>query len=531
MSKKGGEESQNSPQLLLLAISELTPTPTLYKQENLSSSASRGRMLSSYLQAEQRVRDDYAKTLQAGLVRPASSVVASLNFVLLIGWLFVSPSLSEACFQRSRLPFFLCISYISAWNLLYTRSIGVVGSIGVGLNSALCVVLAVNFILLHDPRTFKRLVLRPVPGPSGTDGRTQLAGRVGTYDGQGPERLLAWEPMPGNLWRRLFWILDLITSLRGVHWSWSSSASPPAIFCLNEACSNRTASAARNVSRFIIDYLLIDLLKCLMIADPYFLGYSTKAPPPHLSAYLTSPWGQYTYRLLLSTAGMYTAVDLEFASAALLQVNVLGPVMLGLNALPLTFPPIWGSPSAILCKGLRGFWGESWHQFFRMHFVSIGDAAADLLLKDERRSPRKYQSPDNKPLDGLKSSKARHVIRTVAVFLFSGLLHACASYTLLGPTKPFATFLFFALQPLGMAIQSACSKLFTSSYLSMLPDRWTTVIRQASNAGFTILWLWGTAGMFFDDMASGGMWLLDPIPVSFIRGLGLSKDDKRFWCW
>ncbi|OAP62410.1 hypothetical protein AYL99_04613 [Fonsecaea erecta] len=488
-------------------------------------------MVSSYAEAEQRVHDAYVKALHGGTVKPASSVVASLNFALLIGWLFVSPSISELCFRRCRLPVFLCISYASIWNLLYTRSIGVVGSIGVGLNSVLCVVLAVNFILLHDPRTFKRLVLRSDGGPSGADTSTELAQGLDACDGQGRKQLLAWEHMPGNPWRRLLWILDLITSFRTVHWSWSSSASPPDARWLNNDSSYRTASAGRNLSRFLVDYFLIDLLKCIMIADPYFVGYSTKQPPPYLSPYLTSSGALYTYRLLLSTAGMYLAVDLEYSTAALVQVNFLGPGILGLNALPFAFPPIWGNPSAILRKGLRGFWGQCWHQFFRMHFVSIGDAMANILLRNEHWNPCNYGSPDRKPRQDLKPSRARHVVRIVTVFLLSGILHACASYTLLGPAKPVATFLFFALQPLGMAIQHACSRLFAGSYLPSLPDRWTAMIRQAANAGFTLLWLWGTGGMFFDDMAKGGMWLLEPIPVSFIRGLGLSNYDKRFWCW
>ncbi|OQU97132.1 hypothetical protein CLAIMM_03117 [Cladophialophora immunda] len=488
-------------------------------------------MFYSYAQAEQRVHDDYVAALQAGAVTSASSVVASLNFVLLIGWLFVSPSISELSFQRCRLPVFLCICYVSLWNLLYSRSIGVVGSIGVGLNAALCTVLTVNFVLLHDPRTFTRLILRPAEGPSKTDGCTALTQKLASHDGQGPEQLLVWEPMPENLWRRLFWVLDLVTSVRGVHWSWGPSASPPEVLRSNKVHSNRTRSKAGNVVPFLIDYFIIDLLKAIMIADPYFIGFPAQGPPPHLSPYITSSWALHTYRLLLGTAGMYTAVDLEFSFAALLQVNILGPGILGLNASPSTFPRIWGSPSAILHKGLRGFWGETWHQFFRMHFVSIGDAVADVLLGDERPGSSACRGPDKKPSGHQKPPGARHIVRIVTVFLLSGILHAWASYTLLGRTKPVRTFLFFALQPLGMAIQSACSAILGRSFLSCLPSGWATLVRQASNVAFTFLWLWGTGGLFFDDMARGGMWLLDPIPVSFIRGLGLSKDDKRFWCW
>jgi Membrane bound O-acyl transferase family len=337
--------------------------------------------------------------------------------------------------------------------------------------------------------------------------------------------------MPKLIWRRLFWVLDLITGVRGVHWSWNPSPSPPYHPSLSNACSGRTASFSRNGSHFLIDYFLIDLIKCLMVADPYFIGYPSPRPPPHIAPYITSPLALYFYRMLLAVAGAYIAIDLVFAFAVLLQVNVLGPNVLGLNASPVMFPPLWGSPRAVLRKGLRGFWGETWHQMFRMHFESIGDAVAECLLRKHDPGSWGCRSVDKRQGGYLKLSGARVVIRVVTVFLLSGALHACASYTLLGPTRPWAPFLFFALQPLGMAIQSACSQHFVRSYLSDSPGYWRTLLRQGSNFGFTILWLWACSGIFMDDMTSGGIWLFEPIPLSLIRGLEFSKEDKRFWCW
>lgn len=327
------------------------------------------------------MQNDYLSALQAGAVTPVSSVLGSLNFILLISWLLVCPSVSERTFQWSRLPVSIGIAYLSLWNLLYTRSIGVVGSIGVGLNSALCTLLAVNFVLLHDPRAFKRLILQPATEALTAKAQIDLKRDANEDDERDPKFILTWEPMPKLIWRRLFWVLDLITSLRGVHWSWSPSPTNPQYHpSLSNVCLGGTPSFSRNGSRLLIHYFLIDLIKCLMIADPYFVDYPSPRPPPHIAPYITSPLALYSYRMLLAAAGVYIAIDLIFAFAVLLQVNVLGPGVLGLNGSPATFPPLWRSPRAVFSKGLRGFWGETWHQMFRLHFGSIGDAISDLLL-------------------------------------------------------------------------------------------------------------------------------------------------------
>jgi hypothetical protein len=470
----------------------------------------------SYAQAEQEVRAQYLALRQTGTVIPANSGVDSLNLVLLLGWLLACPLMTDSSFRRSRMPVFGGIVTSSIWNLCHVRSIGVVGSIGVGLNSALFTILAINFVLLYDPRNFKRLVLRPTGQTTETTEPADLK-RGHIHDTQDSIVPLAWEPMPRSPPRRLFWILDLVTSMRGVNWSWNPSPSPSYPQSLRVARSNRSATFVRTFSRFLVDYFFIDLVKCLMIADPYFLGSTTQELTPRLSTFVTSPLALYSYRLVLGMVGAYLAIDLQYTSATLIQVNILGSSVLGLNASPVLFPPLWGSPRAVLRKGLRGFWGETWHQIFRMHFVSIGDAFADGLL------PRAHTKSS-------KSSSARRWIRAVVVFLISGVLHACASYTLLGPTRPWRSFLFFALQPVGLATQSLCSQLYRGSSLERMLGSARIAVRQASNLAFTILWLWATGGMLLEDLSSGGMWMFEPVPFSVLRGFGFSE-DKRVWCW
>jgi hypothetical protein len=468
----------------------------------------------SYSEAEKRVQNDYLLAVEAGAVTPALSLLGSLNFVILIIWLMVCGSVSDSIFQRSRLPVFVFIACISLWNLLYTRSIGVLGSISVGLNSVLCTITALNYILLHDPRSFRRIVLSPI------DKRKEPSGPQDTHN-HDSKLTVTWESMPQSIPRRIFWVLDLLSGFRGVHWVWNSKPLPPFLPALSNPSSKGTI-LLRNAFHFIIDYLLIDLAKCLMIADPFFINYPGNQSTTHITPYITSSLGLYTYRMLLCAAGVFIAVDLISTFTMLLQVNILGPEIIGLNAFPILFPPIWGSPRAVLIKGLRGFWGETWHQMFRKQFTSVGDAITDAVLRTTQQNiqPQKTSKVQN----GLE---ARTLIRTLTVFLLAGILHAAASYTLLGPTRPWASFAFFALQPLGIAIQSTCSWFFVFDRTS----HWKVIFRQISNLIFTMLWLWTTSGLLLNDLTSGGMWIFEPIPVSFIRGLGFSKKDQRWWCW
>ena len=283
--------------------------------------------------AEQSFQTDNGTLPRDAVTTPAASLMSSLNLLLLIGWLLAFPSLSNLRFQQSRLIVFWCIVFISIWNILFTRCAGSIESINVGLNAGFGTILAVNFMLLHDPRCFKRLVLQP-RGPKSTQ----------NDDDRNLGSLVTWEPAPKLLWRRLFWVLDLITSFRAVHWSWESSLSPSHSPLLSKAylASRHKSTLYRNVCRFVTAYIVIDTVKCLMIVDPYFNGFPTETAPPYLAPYITSSTALYTYRTLLAAAGVFIAVEVEYALAVLVQVNILGPKLIGLNASPAAFCKHWG---------------------------------------------------------------------------------------------------------------------------------------------------------------------------------------------
>jgi hypothetical protein len=451
----------------------------------------------------------------------------STGFIVLILWTLVAPSLSASTFEWSRLPTFLCIAVVALWNVFFLRSSNVLESITIGLNATLSTIFAANFIILYDIRSVQRLVLQKTePSHSAVNQGAQNKDHSTTD----AKSILTWESIPKASPYRVFWVFDLLTSLRGTHWAWSSieTSSRYAILSKAYSASRHERKLAKTICRFVIDYLVLDFTKCVMLSDPFFNGISTDASPPHLSHFVTSKPALYTYRSLLAALGVLIAVEIEYA-LVLVIVGILEPFGLGISGSPVTFPPLWGSPLAICRKGLRGFWGETWHQLFRRHFASVGDAVALFVLQKLGTESAERRNDGNTKRAHATNSPARIVLRYTTAFLLSGLVHAAASHTLRGPTRPWRSFLSFALQPLGMAIQSACSFIFVDRYILGSIGRKKTV-RQVFNLTFTVIWLWSTMGMILEDLTTGHMWTIEPVPVSLIHGLGF-MDDQNWWRW
>jgi len=314
-----------------------------------------------------------------------------------------------------------------------------------------------------------------------------------------------WEAIPDHPWQRLCWILDLLACLRALKWSRDpqkpSRHPSPAVQSDASFCRHQMFS-------FVCSYLALDVIKCLMIADPYFLGFISCPAPRHLAFFSTL--ALRTYRLLLAGAGVSFAIRFYFSAWALLQIYVLGPRAIGLNGQTRMYPPLYGSLEAVFERGLQGFWGQTWHQIFRMHFSSIGDAVAALFLGE---------------VDSTKASGRWTAVRIFTVFLASGLFHACGSYTLLGATQPLHTFLCFAAQPMGIALQMAAAHLLRCIMPGAAKLPW---IRRSTNFIFVLLWLPATLAPLADEFSSGGMWLFEPVPVSIVRGFGFSNQDSRW---
>lgn len=328
-----------------------------------------------------------------------------------------------------------------------------------------------------------------------------------------------WQVMPKALLPRGIWVYDLVSSFRGPHWSWSirgsrqlgktdvtpSSLSMPTIM----------PSTPVRLLRCIAAYLALDALKSIMLTDPYFLSLQHSPAPsyyPSTSSGLLSWFLTRSTRTLLSSLGVFAALQYSNEILSLCAYNLLpSGWALGDYSHPELATPLFGPAEAIMDAGIIGFWNSYWHQLFRAGFVTTGRSLARQLGCEGG------------------SIKARVVIM-IAAFTMSGFCHGVASYMLWGNIdqpfwQGFKAFSFFAVQPLGVALQLAILPRPDATHTAT--HSWRS---RLANTAFLLIWLWATSPLFLDTLARGGLWLFEPVPLSFIRGMGFSR-DRRWVCW
>ncbi|KAG8165413.1 hypothetical protein KVR01_005688 [Diaporthe batatas] len=337
---------------------------------------------------------------------------------------------------------------------------------------------------------------------------------------------------------RLDWSFDLVTSFRGTGWNWfipvaphfskperPQSGSPVDLASIPESTphgyrryTTRRAWLRAEVGSFAIGYLALDALSVLMMKDPYFIlgpEYTRSAVPvpvplPGLLAALP-PWLLFTYRCLVSFSGVLAAISMVMKLWQLICAFALRP-LLGTRAELWHYPTLMGGfTHNVLDRGLAGYWGAWWHQTFR---VAFGAPAAWMA------------SPAG---DG----RRRQVSKTLAglfAFAQSGFLHALGSASCLPPSRPWAPPVFFMLSWVGILLQSAaCGAMRRAGITPRLPT-WAT---RAGNFVFVSLWLGSTQYWMLDDIARSGIWLLEPVPASLFRALGLGEPGDHWlrWTW
>jgi hypothetical protein len=335
-----------------------------------------------------------------------------------------------------------------------------------------------------------------------------------------------WQPYPDTFVERFFWVMDLLMNFRGPGWSWAIPPLPEIPTSIKVqledpvskiSLSRKSSTGLRSfttrselfygrVPRFVVGLVLLDILKTIMMKDPYFIfGPNSYALPSHISN--LSHFHLQFYRTTVAAVAIVTSLEMAFLLAPLVLGLLFGPAFFGQRVEPWYFPTHWGSFSNIADKGLNGLWGSWWHQIFRLAF----SAPSNFLI-------------------AMGFVKARSMSAKIAALLsafgVSALLHTGASITQPAKTYPSHAALFFMLQALGILIQTtACYFLRTS--IDRMPKR----LCQAGNVVFTFTWLFYTSSLLIDDFARGGVWLYEPLPVSPLRGLGFGIEGDTWWCW
>lgn len=346
---------------------------------------------------------------------------------------------------------------------------------------------------------------------------------------QGYEYYWQCYPEDASFLTRLDWSFDLVTSFRGTGWNWcipvvphfSKPEKPQSgeLVDLGSIPESTPQGYRRFTTRrgwlrgellsFIAGFLVLDALCVVMMKDPYFIlgpEYTESPVPiplPRLLAALP-PSLLFLYRSLTSSAGVLTAIYVVMGFWQLICALALRP-LLGSQSDLWHYPTLFGGfTHNVLDRGLAGFWGGWWHQTFR---VAFGAPAAWLA------------GPGKRP------GKA-----TAGFFAFaqSGFLHALGSASCLPPSRPWAPPIFFMLSWVGILLQSTvCALPPVRRGIRALP-RW---LRRAGNLAFVSSWLIATQYWMLDDIARSGIWLLEPVPVSLLRALGLGEPGDHWWRW
>jgi hypothetical protein len=358
--------------------------------------------------------------------------------------------------------------------------------------------------------------IRYISEPEASDILRSIKGTIDYY----------WQGYPDNLRERIPWVCDLLMNFRGPGWNWAIlplPALPPQI----KATLGGTIDAAswtgissvglrrfntrrevfvKQMPYFVIGYFLLDILKVVMMKDPYYIfGPNTYALPPHLQGY--SLLALRFIRQVISTLSIVISLEMVFKLCPLGFCLLLGPKVLGLRGEAWYYPTTWGSWGRVMDHGLNGLWGSWWHQTFRFAF----SAPSNFLIDNGYVHPHSFVA---------------RVLAMIFAFGISGILHSAGSVSQFPHTHPWHALAFFMLQAVGVVVQlTICSILHP--YIKKLPRS----VRQAGNFLYAFFWLFETGWLLTDDFARGGMWLYEPIPISPLRGLGFGEKGDGWWCW
>jgi len=507
----------------------------------------------------------YDKQIASGEYQPFLYPWGTLGAVVVIIYLLI-PHQNRPWLKKCRFLVFAWMLGFALYTLMYTRAKGMASSFGIGVISAWSVAWVSAILVCNDAQTDFQRIERlegffkgsPIAARDGNEVSkerdqdneetgsstamdTRQVGTSSTYSKtaitkdmvQGHSSpthrhgAFAWQPYPLTPFiERADWVLDIFCNFRGAGWNWRTTSIPPPPKAIQtqlhhnttttpppktssrihagqvKLYTSRTDLLAANTRTFILGYLTLDLLKTVLMHDPYFWGLVDRAPPSYLP-YAHSQTLTHIAHFTFSMLGVKTALQTIFALGPL----VFTRLPLGARAEHWMYPETWGSYSIVLDKGLAGWWGAWWHQTFRFAFQEPSRRVMEVLGWDARGAVARA--------GGL-----------LTAFGMSGVVHACGSYSSAGDTYPMRNpMTFFLVQAVGVGVEAALK----STGIGARVPRWC---RRVGTFMYVHVWFYFTAHLLCDDFARGGIWLFEPVPVSVFRGLGFGADGRDgWWCW
>ncbi|KAF9444042.1 hypothetical protein P691DRAFT_737046 [Macrolepiota fuliginosa MF-IS2] len=342
--------------------------------------------------------------------------------------------------------FFLPIAAI-VYHIAFRSSSGdITTDVGIGPAVISQGIIALDFVLLHDPR--KHLRRKPAGGnleSEGTEGDRRLA------DDGGPGITIR---------QRVDWALALLVNPRGYGWSFEPA---PGVLPVRP-------SVEITRTRFLLGQLGKVLLCATIEVAAYILNDAN--PIMHLK---TGIW-----RSDINLAWKIIAI-LGIAAAGYARVNMLyclsavATVAIGVSK-PQAWPDLFGSIWE--AWSVNAFWSRVWHQLIRRPLISI----TNTILP---------------PTWGARGG-VYDIFRLFALYFVSGVIHAAGEYMMLNAFS-FESLLFFALQPIAIIFEkTVLLRLFGNP---KSPNNLERIL------GFlyVLMWFTWTGPLFLDPMIRGGM--------------------------
>ncbi|KAL2352363.1 hypothetical protein BJ546DRAFT_1064108 [Cryomyces antarcticus] len=371
-----------------------------------------------------------------------------------------------------------------------------------------------TFLLaLKDPRRdFKRVHLGPKP--AGAPQQHQLNG-TSNHGCVGKSRKAEGhsrdESYPADFINRLAWVGTLLVSLRLFNWK-TGDTFHDALQPRPPAHSSRKRFLIHAVLCTVRGWLLPDACAFYIQTDPYFrtsaLSIAAPYPPPQAN----TPLALALLRLLpprllrtsIITTQAFALVSLQYYLPSIPAVLLNSINLLPASRSPHTWPPFFGPFSAVLDRGIRGLWGQAWHQEFRYLASTPGRTLGEVL--------------------GLpRTSSAAWALAALSGFGWSGVVHMGLVPPLPLHTTLSATQLrlciagFFWAQVPALAVEAVAA----SAARRWLPARWcrSVLLSRAVNAAWAAAWMCVTLPLLGVAARELRYWTVWPVPVSVCRGL------------
>jgi hypothetical protein len=305
--------------------------------------------------------------------------------------------------------------------------------------------------------------------------------------------------LPTTVPGRLFYALDLATSLRGNSWFsdryWDFA---PRALTTNSptAHMSRREFLRREFWSFLRQMITIDVLDTLNKSRKWDMRMTY--PITSLPIY-----EQFAFSLSVCTM---TLLAITFTFTLFSTIAVL------LGSSPACWPPMFDRP--FTATSLSDFWSRRWHAIFRRCFERISSFFLLPFPPPTARSPAHYVY-------------ARKALRAVIIFFLSASLHILIMYRLdldirgAANAHPKKTFLdpailkFFLSQPLGLAIEASVIVPLARALFPEDKKKQTLVTR---------VWTWSFmlwAGRYWSDVwVHRGLWQPEEkvVGYSLVRG-------------